>query len=98
MEKPLNSWKGGGGIFFKMNWLKFFVFLNEAPDPPKKRNIITYDLTHLQGPSVDKSCDEREEEKGSSDGQTGHSVTTVLFTDTVVDHHLHQQHHYDNNL
>lgn len=43
-------------------------------------------LTTLQGPSVDKSGGERGEEKGASDGQTSHSVTSVLFTETVVDH------------
>ena len=49
------------------------------------------DVTDLQGPSVDKSGGEREEEKGSSDGDARHSVTSVLLTDTVVDHHLEQQ-------
>ena len=40
---------------------------------------------------------EREEEKGSSDGETGGSVTSVPVTDTVVDHHLsHKQYQYYN--
>ena len=45
-------------------------------------------MTDLQGPSVDKSGGEREEEKGPGDGETGGSVTAVPVTDTVVDHHL----------